>query len=551
MFEAFEKRYGEELPVKQGDFTPYWEDGALSTAYETALSRQAVDRLVEGEAIWSMTVPAMYPKTRYDEAWKNIVLYDEHTWGAGNSVSDPDDAGVKTQWNIKQQFVRKADSLSRVLLAQAIPSPSQRKSTEHAVDVYNPTAWERTEVVQIPAAESKGADVITDTKGARVPSQRLSSGELAFRVDSMPSLAIRRYFLKKGGAVRSGSVLVTPNTLENKVIQLSVNKVTGDIESLRWKVREAQFTEPGSGLNAFRYVRGTNPDSARPITNVRISIGDSGGFAGSLIIEGDAPGCRRYRTQVRLVDGEERVDIVTSFDKIPVRAKEGIHVGFPFFLPDAEVRYDVADAVVRPEIDQLPGSCKNFFSVQSWVDVSNADYGITLAVPDAPLIEIGEISAEQPWKTRARSSPIIYSYVMNNYWHTNYKADQGGEMTLRYSLRLHAAFRPEDATRFGRECREKLIVAPANASQPIGSSLFHVEPGEVLVTSVRPADNGARLLVQIYNPTARDQNVTFWKRRAGDLEVAPSDASGRRDQPLKGPLKMRSFDSGYVLVERK
>ena len=79
MFEAFEKRYGEELPVKQGDFTPYWEDGALSTAYETALSRQAVDRLVEGEAIWSMTVPAMYPKTRYDEAWKNIVLYDEHT----------------------------------------------------------------------------------------------------------------------------------------------------------------------------------------------------------------------------------------------------------------------------------------------------------------------------------------------------------------------------------------------------------------------------------------------------------------------------------------
>jgi hypothetical protein len=140
---------------------------------------------------------------------------------------------------------------------------------------------------------------------------------------------------------------------------------------------------------------------------------------------------------------------------------------------------------------------------------------------------------------------------MNNYWHTNYKADQGGEITLRYSLRPHAAFRPEEAVRFGRECREQLIVAPANASQPSGVPLFHVDPGEVLVSSVRPADNGSRLLVQLYNPTARDQSVTFWKRKAGDLAVTPGNAAGGHDQPLKGPLKLKAFGSGYVLVERK
>ena len=61
MFEEFEKRYGSTLPVVQGDFTPYWEDGAASTAAETALSRAAADRLIQGEALWSMLSPASYP----------------------------------------------------------------------------------------------------------------------------------------------------------------------------------------------------------------------------------------------------------------------------------------------------------------------------------------------------------------------------------------------------------------------------------------------------------------------------------------------------------
>ena len=49
MFEEFEKRYGAVLPVVSGDFTPYWEDGAASTARETALNRAAAARLTQAE----------------------------------------------------------------------------------------------------------------------------------------------------------------------------------------------------------------------------------------------------------------------------------------------------------------------------------------------------------------------------------------------------------------------------------------------------------------------------------------------------------------------
>ncbi len=40
-FQALEKRYGSQLPQVRGDWTPYWEDGAGSSAFETALNRQS------------------------------------------------------------------------------------------------------------------------------------------------------------------------------------------------------------------------------------------------------------------------------------------------------------------------------------------------------------------------------------------------------------------------------------------------------------------------------------------------------------------------------
>ena len=58
MFQGFEKRYGASLPEFRGDFTPYWEDGAASTAFELALARRAVDQLIQGEALWSLRAAA-------------------------------------------------------------------------------------------------------------------------------------------------------------------------------------------------------------------------------------------------------------------------------------------------------------------------------------------------------------------------------------------------------------------------------------------------------------------------------------------------------------
>ena len=70
-----------------------------------------------------------------------------------------------------------------------------------------------------------------------------------------------------------------------------------------------------------------------------------------------------------------------------MRAVEGVHFGFSFNVPDPQVHINSPGTIGQPEIDQLPGACKNWFSVERWVDISGANQGVTWSSSDAPLME--------------------------------------------------------------------------------------------------------------------------------------------------------------------
>jgi hypothetical protein len=551
MFHEFEKRYGASLPRFSGDFTPYWEDGAASTAHELALARRAVNELIQGEALWSLRAPREYPRAEYDAAWRNIIFWDEHTWGAHNSVEEPDLPFVTEQWEFKRKFALDAANAAHTLLIRALGASAQTGAAGAAFDVYNTSSWPRTDLVLLPAAQTSVGDRVEDVDGHPAPSQRLSTGELAVFVEDVPPLGAKRLCVRSGAAFQRGSISASGNSLESTSIALHVNEQTGVIDSLRWKSTNTELVDRNAvaGLAEYLYVPGTNPASAQQLSNVRVSLKERGSLVGSLLVEGEAPGAKKYSTEIRLIEGLARVDLLTEIDKRAVREKEGVHIAFPFRVPGAQVRYDVADGIVRPETDQLAGACKNFYSVVSWADASNADFGVTLAVPDAPLIEMGTINAEKPWMRTNPPSPLLYSYVMNNYWHTNYKADQGGPVKFSYSIAPHAAFDPAVAARFGRERREPLLVASADASRSPMHSLFRVELATVLVSSLKPlgADSW---LVRLYNPTPGDQRVRLQLDPSLRVSAKTSDAFGHANGNIPGAIPLAAYGSLYVLVNR-
>ena len=154
-FHAFEKRYGDKLPTFRGDMTPYWEDGAASSARETAPQpplRRPPGRRPRRSG--RCAIPESFPSAEFAVAWKNVALYSEHTWGAHNSISQPDLPFVKNQWKYKQGYALDADKQSRELLDKALAWTRAASGTS-SVDVFNTASWPRTDLVTLPERDAR------------------------------------------------------------------------------------------------------------------------------------------------------------------------------------------------------------------------------------------------------------------------------------------------------------------------------------------------------------------------------------------------------------
>ena len=462
-FHDFEQRYGAKPPTFRGDLTPYWEDGTGSAARETVLNRHPADRLLQAETLWAMQGPRQFPFADIAAAWKNVALWSEHTWGAHNSVREPDLPFVTAQWRFKQAFAKDADRQSQTLLDKVLLG-RPRFGSSAGWDVFNTTSWPRTDLGTLPK-ETKG-DGVKDEQGNVVPSQRLSTGELAFLARDIPPFAAK-WFVVDESAPPGGHAQVEGAALRTPALSVRLDETTGAIASLRQAGLAAELAN--GQINNYLYLPGADVKDAKPNGSAKLSVKEAGPLVVSLVAESKALGCENLVREVRVLDGLDRVEIIDSMDKTPVRAVEGVHFGFAFNVPNPEVRINSPGAVVRSQQDQLPGACKNWFSVERWVDISNKDYGVTWGTADAPLVEIGGLTANLPRKQpnpnaymkHIAPAATLYSWVMNNHWHTNYRADQEGWVTFRYAIHPHGIYDAGAAARCGIENTQPLIVAPA------------------------------------------------------------------------------------------
>lgn len=562
MFAEFERRHGGAIPSIRGDFTPYWEDGAASTALETAINRNSAARLVQAETLWSLLSPGPYPADRFAEAWRQVVLFDEHTWGASDSISDPDGENARFQWGYKRTFATEGDRLSRELLQEAAvqAAPAATPSSRAAIDVVNTLSWTRTDIVVLPSQVSSAGDAVKDAAGNAVPSQRLTTGELAFLAAGVPALGAKRFFVGAGPALSSGRARVRGNRLENGTVSVTIDPGSGAVAGLRWtNGRTVEFVRAGRypGLNHYLYVAGRDPAAAAGPSGARIRPGERGPLVATLIIDAEAPGARSLRREVRLGDGRDRVDLSDLLDKEKVRAKEGVHIAFPFDVAGGTVRVDAGWAFVRPEADQMPGACRDFFCAQNSVDISNQDYGVTWTPLDAPLVEVGEMTDEtlkaggvRAWRQTIAPSEVVFSYVMNNYWHTNYKADQEGPVVLRYAIQPHAGSDTSIPERLGLEAERPLVAVPADETRPVPSFPLALAPGPLVVTSLKPTADGLGWMMRVFNAGGRPGELRLSGPLADRGGIHLSGPAENKGQRTAGTIEVPGFGIVTLRIER-
>lgn len=452
LFDRFEKQYGSRLPVWSGDFTPYWEDGAYSTAAEEAENRLLSQRLTQLAQL-ARQQHAVLPPDWWYQARRHILLFHEHTWGAWCSISQPDDPFTKRQWDYKKRLLDSARFELRRIEQALLPVP------EHpaALAVANTLPWARDGVVEIDWPAAAAGQTLLDEEGRPVPLQTLTDGRRVFVARNIPASGQRLYRVgTASGAVEKAFL---------PAARFSTDPVTGAIRSLRARGREWVRPAPFHGLLQALYVAGRNPDSARQSTSPHRSWAENGPVLQRLRVVCALNGTEEVDYEISLYRGLDVLHLTAVIDKASIREKESLHLAFPFRLNHPSVRIGVGDTWITPEKGQIPGSNSDFFAVQRWLDVSDAaGAGVTLVSPQGALFETGCLVDERPlnqgykkWLGHNASAATVFLYAMNNYWHTNYKADQAGRVRFDVYLHLHGAFDAGQAARWGAEGVEPLI----------------------------------------------------------------------------------------------
>jgi hypothetical protein len=205
------------------------------------------------------------------------------------------------------------------------------------------------------------------------------------------------------------------------------------------------------------------------------------------------------------------VELSATFTKDENRCAEAIYFAFPLNLPQWSAHYDAAGVPVRWDEEQLEGSCKNWVTTGSWASVHNAEAGVTLATPDAPLVQIGDFGFGRPQGfARNSAKPLLLGWPVNNYWMTNFRPCQPGSMRFRYELRTHGAFDPVLSTRTGLDAACPIEVHPVMNGAPAARGFLKVSNPAVLPQQFSPCDDSTGDLLLIL------QNVT---KQTADSEV--------------------------------
>ena len=173
-------------------------------------------------------------------------------------------------------------------------------------------------------------------------------------------------------------------------------------------------------------------------------------------------GCRFYTVYLKIYEEMRKIEARIRIHKDSVWEPENLYIALPFTAGEASVSYlDKTGCVIRPGIDQLPGSCQDFYLLQNGVVWEQEGRIVTAAFKDAPMAVFGDLKAAPvrlcSGENGDRNRAPLYSWVMNNFWETNFKADLGGFYEFTYTVRTMEGKNPAEALEICEADNEGLL----------------------------------------------------------------------------------------------
>ncbi len=463
--EYIEKNFGSKLPVYRNAWLDWWTDGYGSTSRETAESRKAKNMKQVDEGLYAMVSvmggelsPAL--EANLDHINENIIFFDEHTCGADESVNHPYSENSTKQWLQKGAYAWEALKKVTLLNEDAIArfQPFLKKADFPVIYVMNSLGWSRSGHVnlfvdyEVLPVNTK-ARIIDIATGKDVPAQIVSKRpEGAYwmlEVSNIPALGYKALKIEVTGDKPENDLLSTGNTeiLENKFYRIVIDKNTGSVSSIFDKELNLELADEANKYDIGQPVRETSEKRDTPpfrysgISNIRIEKLADGAVWESLKISCDIDGFEKgtpglpkgIDTEIRLYKNTKKIEFRYMARKLIITDPEALYITFPFSLPGSRIVFETIGGILS-QGQQLPGSSTDWNVAQNFVAVRGKSGQIVVVSNEVPLWHFSDFNMGKFDRNPKAGKTWLYSWVMNNYWFTNFRAYQEGAFSWSYQI---------------------------------------------------------------------------------------------------------------------
>lgn len=584
-FKTVETDYADKLTTIRGAWPDWWTDGFASGAREAAVTRATQSAIIANQGALSMA--AMHGAALPADVCREVrevndalLFYGEHTFGHSESVRNPYGLETWEQRSLKQSYAweayRHASLLGEVAMGQLqdfVPRASQP-----AIAVFNTQNRPYTGTARIyidhqmlPLDHDFS---IVDNQGnaiAAQPGENRSDGTYwTLYVSDVPAIGQARYIIKVGDKKEATvSDMSHPDlgasTVSNQWYDIQFDPQRGTISRLydrdlgkelltadaQWQFGEFIYETIDSRHTMEQYRR---PQCRRmALEKMRFEGCRSGAIWDSYTFVAETPAGRdadNLRIEYRVYNVEKKIEVLYRLRKKANADPESIYVSFPIEVEDGRLMVDVPGGTIEAGVEQIPGSSCDWYTVQNFAAACNDSMQVVVVSPEIPLMQLGAINLGRYEAGARPQSTNIYSWPMNNYWTTNFNADQMGEMEWRYYVTSTADASAEYATSTAWNERNKPLcrVLPAAVSGGVANydpqSIVEVGPANLLLVNMTPVEGENAVMMQLREIAGR---TTDFKATSSVVDISQLTVCDVTGAPLPlGSLQFAPRETKFI-----
>jgi alpha-mannosidase len=495
-----------KYPVWKNELYLEYHRGTYTTQGATKRNNRRGETELANAELFS-TIAAIfgfkYPRADIRAAWDILMLNQFHDILPGSGINEVyRDADADYAKLFETTGAVTGDAM------KTIANKIKTSGNGAALILFNPLAWEREGVVTAAAGNSGGKYIIDD-KGRALPCQTVetSGGEkqLLFVSGKIPASGYSVYHVVSSAPAASGSALkITPTTLDNEFLKVTVDPKTGNITSLVDKRTKKEYFGGGRQGNILQCYRDRH--EKYDAWNIKLheqlpvalqappEIFESGPVRVTLRLT-KTIGDSTFVHYISLVRGIPQVfgRLEVDWHESHVMAKLAFQLNLKNDVAWYEIPYA---AIARPAVPKTDADrAKWEVSAQKWVDYTGAD-----GKNGFSLLNDGKYGYDT-------KDNVLRMSLLRSPKDPDPEADMKHH-TIEYAIYPHAGdWRSASTPRRGYEFNSPVAaIHEANHDGPLSASksFFSAEPANVILSSVKFAEDSDAVILRLYEADGKD-----------------------------------------------